>query len=93
MAPLLSAAEFEGKQSNFHGFPMVEFALGEARCRVVLPKEAAYSLAVDLARAFLGHEPQLDVALLKSGWHVAYCDVGNLGSPRAVSDGMPSTST
>ena len=28
---------------------------------------------MDLARAFLGHQPQLDVALLKRGWHVAYC--------------------
>ena len=54
---------------------------------VVLPRKLRPA-AVDLARAFLGHEPQLDVALLKRGWHVAYCDVGNLfGSPRAVSDG------
>jgi pimeloyl-ACP methyl ester carboxylesterase len=34
---------------------------------------------------FFGHEPQTDIALLRRGWHVAYCDVANLyGSPAAV---------
>ena len=83
--PLLSAAEFEGKQGKFHGFTMVEFALGEARCRVVQPKDVAAGRPWIWRARFWGHEPQLDVALLKRGWHVAYCDVGNLfGSPRAV---------
>ena len=85
LAPLLSAAEFEGKHSNFHGFTMLEFALGEARCRVVQPKEVANGRPWIWRARFWGHEPQLDVALLKRGWHVAYCDVGNLfGSPSAV---------
>ena len=86
--PLLSAAEFEGKQGKFHGFTMVEFALGEARCRVVQPKDVAAGRPWIWRARFWGHEPQLDVALLKRGWHVAYCDVGNLfGSPRAVKRG------
>ena len=83
--PLLSAVEFDGKQSKFHGFTMVEFDLGDARCRVVEPKKAADGRPWIWRARFWGHEPQLDVALLERGWHVAYCDVGNLfGSPRAV---------
>ena len=32
-----------------------------------------------------GHEPQFDIAMLNSGYHVVYCDVGNMfGSPKAV---------
>jgi len=34
---------------------------------------------------FFGHEPQADIALLKLGFHVVYCDVAQLfGSPTAV---------
>jgi pimeloyl-ACP methyl ester carboxylesterase len=83
--PLLSAVEFDGKQGKFHGFTMVEFDLGDARCRVVQPKKTAGGRPWIWRARFWGHEPQLDVALLERGWHVAYCDVGNLfGSPRAV---------
>lgn len=79
------AAEFEGKRGNFHGFTQVEFKVGQASCRVVQPKEPAPGNPWIWRARFWGHEPQLDVALLKRGWHVAYCDVSNLfGSPTAV---------
>ena len=85
LVPILEAAEFEGKRGNFHGFTQVEFKVGQASCRVVQPKEPAPGNPWIWRARFWGHEPQLDVALLKRGWHVAYCDVGNLfGSPTAV---------
>jgi len=34
---------------------------------------------------FWGHEPQTDIALLERGFHIAYCDIGNLyGGKEAV---------
>jgi len=85
---LLAAAEppFPGEQSDFHGFPMVHDA--EAGWRVVLPKKPAPGRPWVWRARFWGHEPQVDVALLERGFHIAFCDVGNLfGSPRAIEIG------
>jgi len=85
---LLAAAEppFPGEQSDFHGFPMVHDA--ETGWRVVLPKKPAPGRPWVWRARFWGHEPQVDVALLERGFHIAFCDVGNLfGSPRAIEIG------
>ena len=83
--PVWASAGFVGREGRFHGFRMVDFKLDGVRCRVVEPKVAAEGKPWIWRARFWGHQPQLDVALLKRGWHVAYCDVGNLfGSPKAV---------
>jgi pimeloyl-ACP methyl ester carboxylesterase len=81
----LGAGTFPGKQGNFHGFAIFDFQRAGVNCKIVVPQKAA-ALKPWIWRArFWGHQPQLDMALLKRGWHVAYCDVGNLfGSPKAV---------
>ena len=81
----LLGAEFQGKRGDFHGFVLYEFALNDVSCKIVEPKEEASGRPWIWRARFWGHQPQLDMALLKRGWHVAYCDVGNLfGSPQAV---------
>ena len=55
---------------------------------IVEPKLAAPSKPWILRPAFFGHEPQADLALLKSGYHVAYLDVTNeWGTPEFVEFG------
>ena len=79
------AEEFTGRKGSFHGFAQFEFQVQDARCRVVTPKNAAPGKPWIWRARFWGHQPQLDIALLKRGWHVAYCEVGNLfGNPKAV---------
>jgi len=79
------AADFPGKQSEWHGFNRVDFPHGGRNCIVVAPAEAAPGRPWVWRARFFGHEPQADVALLKLGYHIVYCDVANLfGSPEAV---------
>ena len=94
MTPLLIAivlaaaspeAPFPGKKTAWHGFDRYGFAVDGRQCCVVVPKQAAKGKPWIWRARFFGHEPQTDVALLELGWHVVYCDVGNLfGSPKAV---------
>ena len=80
-----TAAEFTGKQSNWHGYERFDFMVEGRKCIVVMPKRAASGKPWIWRARFFGHEPQADVALLERGFHVAYCDVAGLfGSPKAV---------
>ena len=81
----LWAEPLTGRQGLFHGYAMFDFKLDGVNCRIVQPKKSAEGKPWIWRARFWGHEPQLDVALLNRGWHVAYCDVGNLfGSPKSV---------
>jgi pimeloyl-ACP methyl ester carboxylesterase len=83
--PLLAAAELPGKVSQWKGFARHDFNVDGRRCWVVAPKEAAAGKPWVWRARFFGHEPQADMALLGKGYHIAYCDVGNLfGNPKAV---------
>lgn len=89
MLTLSSAATAEvqwpGTLSDFHGYAQYSFQVDELDCKVVTPKTVAASKPWIWRARFFGHEPQLDVALLGHGFHVAYVDVSNLfGSPKAV---------
>lgn len=80
-----NAGEFSGKKSDWQGFERYQFAVAGRRCWVVTPQAAAEGRPWIWRARFFGHEPQADIALLKEGFHLAYCDVGGLfGSPRAV---------
>lgn len=73
------------KEFNFHGHQGYEFTNEEAKCLVVKPSVEAKDKPWIIRARFWGHEPQTDIALLESGFHVAYCDVADLfGSPQAV---------
>ncbi len=76
---------FPGQLQNFHGFEQYRFELEGQWCKVVLPKQVADGKPWVWRAQFWGHEPQLDVALLKQGYHVAHIELGNaLGSPDAM---------
>jgi len=73
------------KHGNWHGFKIYKFKNAGVDCRVVTPKTAAAGKPWIWRARFFGHEPQTVVALLKRGFHVAYCEVGSLlGAPKAV---------
>ncbi|MFP6765309.1 MAG: alpha/beta hydrolase [Planctomycetaceae bacterium] len=84
-ACLPCSAEWPGSKSEWHGFVRHDFTHDGRRCIVVLPEKAAENSPWVWRARFFGHEPQADMALLKLGYHIAYCDVSNLfGSPTAV---------
>ncbi len=79
------SSAWEGRRSTFHGYELIDFKLGEVPCKVVIPKKIADGKPWVWRARFWGHEPQFDLAMLERGYHVAYCDVGNLfGSSEAV---------
>ena len=70
---------------SVHGFDKYQFDLDGAACIVVKPDKVAAGRPWLWRARFWAHEPQLDTAMLKKGWHVAYCDVAALyGCPKAV---------
>lgn len=86
-ATFAHAAWPEGKSSQWQGFNRLDFTLPKAgaRCIVVKPAKPAEGAPWIWRARFWGHQPALDVLLLKQGYHVAYCEIGGLfGSPAAV---------
>ena len=79
------ADTFPGKTSTWHGFKRHDFTVDGRKCILVTPEEPAKGKPWVWRARFFGHEPQADIALLKRGFHVAYCDVAGLfGNPKAV---------
>jgi len=74
-----------GAVDSFYGYVRHTFELDGVRCYVVLPHEAAKGRPWIWRARFFGHQPQVDIALLERGYHLAYTDVAGLfGSPKAV---------
>ncbi|MDP6553358.1 MAG: alpha/beta hydrolase [Pirellulaceae bacterium] len=74
-----------GKKTTWHGFDRYDFVVDGRKSIVVTPTESAAGHPWIWRARFFGHEPQTDLALLRRGFHLVYCDVGNLfGSPKAV---------
>lgn len=70
---------------DFHGFNGVSFNHHGMACKIVAPKTSADGLPWIWRARFWGHEPQLDIALLEKGYHIMYCEVGNLyGNSEAI---------
>jgi lysophospholipase L1-like esterase/pimeloyl-ACP methyl ester carboxylesterase len=72
---------------NFHGYRRHDFQLpgNGAACRIVAPQQSAAGRPWIWRARFFGHQPGLDLELLDRGYHLAYCDVGNLyGAPAAL---------
>ena len=79
------SAEWPGRKSEWHGHVRHDFTHAGRHCIVVLPEKTAEGSPWVWRARFFGHEPQADIALLKLGFHIAYCDVSNMfGSPQAV---------
>src|SRR6056297_593296 len=75
---LVEELEQPSQVGDFHGFVQHRFPLAGVGCTLVVPQREAAGRPWIWRARFWGHQPQLDVALLKQGWHVAYCDVANL---------------
>ncbi len=76
---------FPGKKSQWNGFDRYDFTFDGRSAIVVTPKTAAAGRPWIWRARFFGHEPGVDVALLKKGFHLVYIDVANLfGAPQAV---------
>ena len=77
---------FPGNQTKWHEYPLFDFELEDGTpCKVAAPHRAASGRPWIWRARFWGHEPQTDLALLAAGYHVAYCEVGNLfGNDQAV---------
>lgn len=75
-----------GEPGNFHGYKMYSFTFKDRTCRIVVPRDPASGYPWIWRAHFFGHRPEVDLALLSKGFHVAYIDVSDLyGSPEAVS--------
>jgi len=75
----------EVQKSNFYGYQQSNFLFNNWPCKIVVPKKTALGNPWVWRARFWGHEPQTDIALLERGFHIAYCDVGNLfGGKEAV---------
>ncbi|MCP4642109.1 MAG: prolyl oligopeptidase family serine peptidase [bacterium] len=84
-APEEDPAPFPGKKIVWHGFDRYEFKVNERTCYMVVPMTVAEGKPWIWRARFFGHRPEVDLALLEKGFHVAYMDVANLfGSPKAV---------
>ena len=90
LARVLSAGGILASADRWHGFRRRDFVLptesGDgAACTLILPHAVRPGAPWIWRARFFGHEPALDLALLDAGFHVAYCEVGQLfGSARAV---------
>lgn len=81
----ISAAEFPGKQSDWHGFTRYDFEIDGKPVLVVAPDTPAPGKPWVWHGEFFGHKPAPDIELLKRGFHIAYMRVPDmLGSPTAV---------
>ena len=73
------------EKNNFYGYQLTEFRFKDWSCKIVEPKKVVKGNPWVLRARFWGHEPQTDIALLERGFHIAYCDIGNLyGGKEAV---------
>lgn len=81
----VDAKDWPGSAKEWNGFERYDFSLHDRSAIVVTPKASAEGRPWIWRARFFGHRPELDLALLKSGYHLVYCDVANLfGSPQAV---------
>lgn len=88
VAAALQQTGADPKQGDFHGYRRHDFKLpgNGASCRIVAPQQSAAGHPWIWRARFFGHQPALDLSLLDRGYHVAYCDVGNLYGNDAALD-------
>jgi pimeloyl-ACP methyl ester carboxylesterase len=73
-------------RSQWQGFQRLDFTLQGRPCILVLPETAAPGKPWIWRTEFFDHEPQVDLELIRRGWHLAYMDAKNMyGGPKAIS--------
>lgn len=80
-----TAIAFPGVKSVYHGFDRFDFEVDGRKCLVVVPKQAAPGRPWIWRAEFFDHHPEIDLALINKGFHLAFMDVGNtFGCPSAM---------
>jgi len=80
-----SLSSLTAAEGWWDGYEKSECVVDGRKCQLFAPKEAAPGKPWIWRTEFLGHAPQVDVALLGKGFHVAYMDVSNMyGAPVAL---------
>jgi hypothetical protein len=75
----------DGKIGSYNGFESHSFQVDGCDCIVVAPKTIASGRPWIWRAEFFNAFPQIDLALLKEGFHLAYMNVGNtFGCPAAM---------
>ncbi len=73
------------EQASWNDFQMLDSTLNGVPFKIVFPKNANINRNWIWRARFWGHEPQTDIALLESGFHLVYVEVGGLfGSEKAI---------
>lgn len=73
------------RRSEWNGYERIDFYWAKRPCVLVIPKDAAPGKPWIWRTEFFDHQPQVDIAMLAKGWHVAYMDAKNLyGAPKAI---------
>lgn len=81
------ASTFPGKKTTYRGYDRFDFKVSERPCLVVVPKEAANGKPWVWRAEFFDHRPEIDLALVAKGFHLAYINVGNtFGCPDAMKE-------
>jgi len=74
-----------GPATDWYGYNRYDFELDGRPCTVVAPHRVAPNVPWIWRASFFGQCPDVDLALLERGFHVAFMDVTDLcGSPQAV---------
>ncbi len=76
---------FPGVKTEYHGFERFDFMVDGQKSLVVTPKSAAKGRPWIWRAEFFDHRPEIDLALVKQGFHLVYMNVGNtFGCPSAM---------
>ncbi len=76
---------FPGTAGDYRGYPRYDFTVDTCPCIVVAPKVALPGRPWIWRAEFFDAFPQIDLAMLAQGFHLAYMNVGNtFGCPSAM---------
>lgn len=81
-------ATTQNRRTSWHGFDRHHFTVSERPAYIVVPKKTAEGKPWIWRARFPDFHFEMDVELLKQGFHIAYVDVaGMFGSPKAMAIG------
>ncbi len=80
-----TSVPFPGLPGDYHGFARYDFPVDGVRATVVAPESVMPGKPWIWRAEFFDHRPELDLVLLKRGFHLVYIEVGNtFGAPSAM---------
>ncbi|MEZ6116438.1 MAG: prolyl oligopeptidase family serine peptidase [Pirellulaceae bacterium] len=83
-----SSANWYQRQTEWHGFDQFHFQVAERNAYLVVPKKPLDGNPWIWRARFPGYHAEMDIQLVKDGFHIAYVDVAGLfGAPAAVKIG------